>query len=79
MRDASIKGRISRGEKHSAILRRVALSGVRNPMARLSAQQVIEIRIRRAAGELASILASEFNVSKSTIEKIEWRQTWSHI
>lgn len=63
--DASLKGRIARGER----------SGTH----KLTDDQVLEIRARSAAGETKESLAQEFNVWCSCICKIVKRQRWKHI
>lgn len=78
VRDAVSKGRVSRGERHGAFLIGVA-QGDRNGQSKLNESQVQSIRRRRDNGETARALADEFGVQKSTIEKIEWRQTWGHV
>ena len=47
--------------------------------AKLTNQQVREIRSRWARGEVAGILASEFKVRPSNIYRIIYRKTWTHI
>lgn len=65
MRDASRKGRTCLGE--------------RNAMAKVSAEQVVEIRARRAAGERLRVLADEFGVAESAICNIARGNTWDRI
>lgn len=49
------------------------------PRAKLDAAKVREIRRRRAAGEAATALASEFEVSVPTISNIAARRVWGWI
>ena len=65
MRDEVLNGRSPRGE--------------RNRHSKLTAQQVHEIRRRRAAGERPYHLAREFGVRYSTIWMIMTGRTWAHL
>lgn len=53
--------------------------GVQNGRAKLSNDDVREIRRRCALSESKAALAKEFGVSPGAIYFIEQRQTWSHI
>lgn len=53
--------------------------GERVNTAKLTAEQVIEIRRRRAAGELLTALGREFSVDQGTISAIARRRNWKHI
>lgn len=50
--------------------------GERNSMAKLTAQQVTEIRSRRNAGERLKTIAMDFNVTDRTISKIALGHRW---
>jgi hypothetical protein len=56
-----------------------ALSGEKNPMAKLMPEQVMEIKKRRAAGERLINLAEEFGVSFQLISLIGLGKVWSHV
>jgi len=61
--DARIKGRMARGQRqHSA---------------RLTEAQVVEIRARRAAGELLESLGRSYGVNRTTIARAVKRGTWA--
>lgn len=45
----------------------------------LTAQQVINIRVRRAKGELGVVLAAEYGVTAGTICAVYRRRNWQHI
>lgn len=63
MQDAVRKGRVRRGERHGC--------------ARLTAEQVLDIRARYAAGGVShEALASEFGVSRPTVSLIISRKNW---
>jgi hypothetical protein len=47
--------------------------------AKLTAEKVLEIRARVAAGEMQIDLAPEYGILESTISKVVNRQTWKHI
>ncbi len=51
--------------------------GSRNGMAKLTEDQALEIRHRRAGGESGNVLALEFGVSPQTICNIHKRRGWS--
>lgn len=52
------------------------LSGERHPLAKLTANDVREIRYRASKGEWASALAREFGVSYGTVRSIITGRTW---
>lgn len=54
-------------------------SGERNALAKLSAEQVLAIRARRAAGERQIALAREYGIDKSQVWNIVTRKVWKHI
>jgi len=54
------------------------LSGERNGRARLTHDQVRELRERMAAGAAVSQLSSEYGIPASTLRKIRSGATWSH-
>lgn len=53
--------------------------GERQCLAKLTDAIVRIIRERRAAGERTKVLAEEFRVDKSTIERAVSRKTWAHV
>jgi transposase len=53
--------------------------GERNPVSRLTEDQIILIRELRANNESISELAEKFNVSNSQIKRIVSRELWGHI
>jgi hypothetical protein len=53
--------------------------GERNSHSKLTSQQVLEIRKRRAAGERPYYLAREFGVGYSTIWNITAGRSWAHL
>lgn len=64
-RDKAQKGRHAQGE--------------RNGLAVLTASDVIEIRARRAAGELYRTIAKAFNITPTTACRIYRRRAWVHV
>lgn len=54
----------------------VAPKGENHPAAKLTADQVREIRARRASGEKYDALVAAFGVTKTTISEICTRKTW---
>lgn len=65
MADMVAKGRSSRGS--------------RNGMARITEEQVVEIRRRVAAGERQAAVRLEFGLSPGGISQIVSRTTWAHV
>jgi hypothetical protein len=63
--DAKARARIARGE--------------RSPHAKLTAEQVLEIRSAYAAGSAIADLAREHHVTYAAIQKIVLRETWDHL
>lgn len=55
------------------------LKGSASPVAKLTEDQVLEIRRRRDSGEKIDDLAAEFGVSRSNIGLIGQRKTWTHL
>lgn len=53
--------------------------GERNPGAKLTPDDVLEIRRRRAAGVMAKNIASAFGLSPGYIWSIVHRKTWAHL
>ena len=53
--------------------------GSKNGHAKLTEENVLEIRRRAAAGEKQNVLAKEFNVSNPIISYVVNRKTWTHI
>lgn len=53
--------------------------GEKNPSAKLTEEQVLDIRTRREAGEKLVALAKEFGVQCDAISKIHRRRTWKHL
>jgi len=55
------------------------LVGERNGHAKLTAEQVVDIRRRRAAGERRKDLAAEFGVSGAAITRVANGEGWRHV
>lgn len=58
------------------VLRGRSLRGDRNPMARLSVDQVLAIVTRIESGALNTELSAEYDVGASTISRIRHRKSW---
>lgn len=54
-------------------------AGERNPRAKLTDAKVMMIYLRAKAGEMQTLIAKDFGVSKTTINHILCRRTWAHI
>lgn len=59
--------------------RRPSRKGSLHPSAKLTENGVLEIRRRRAAGDRAMELASEFGVSRPTITRVVKAEGWVHV
>lgn len=66
MRDAVVKGRLPENFRH----------GADAPTARLTLEQVVDIKRRLAGGEKCTTLASEFGVVSTAISKIKHGHSW---
>lgn len=53
--------------------------GERNPMARLTPESVIEIRVAATVGETQESIAKQFGVCRQTVSDIVNRRRWGHI
>jgi hypothetical protein len=98
MKDASLKGRMPRGDKNGARLhpeklargnkngarlypdRLIPPKGERNGMAKLSSEDVQEIKIKYLPGKISyRELAESYGVSRSAISKIIIGKSWRHL
>lgn len=61
------------------VVRGRSVRGERAHRARLTSDQVREIRSRRDKGELLRVLAAEFGVSLTNIIHVAKRDTWRHV
>lgn len=72
--------RLARGDKHGSHLHpETVRRGELSAQAKLTAAAVVEIRGRRAAGELLAPLAVRFGVSRVMISLICRRKSWVHV
>lgn len=70
----------TRAENHrDMVAKQRQTYGVRNVHARLTDDDVISIRSRRAAGETLEQIARDFDTHPSNISRIVNRHTWRHI
>lgn len=53
--------------------------GERSPRAKLTAEQVADIRLRREGGELVRVLAAEYGVAIGTISMAASGKNWGHV
>lgn len=53
--------------------------GERSPLARLTAEAVVEIRQALSVGEYQAVVAERFGVTRSAIGHIAQRRTWRHL
>lgn len=82
VRDKVLKGRQSRGEKHSIAVRASQPRGENAPTSKLTSQQVLEIRSKykpRTRGFGPVSLAKAYGVSAQSIQGIVNRKFWTHI
>ena len=61
------------------ILHGTSNQGERSSKAKLTNEDVVEIRNRRATGEPLKTIASDFSVGVCTISRIALRQSWKHL
>jgi hypothetical protein len=80
MADQLGRDRNAHGDRHGARLHpETVRRGTRNAAARLTDENVIDIRRRYAAGETQMTLASAFAVSQPLISQIVRRKVWTHL
>ena len=77
VQDMVEKGRVSRGQRHSEVLRRTALKGDKHWRARLTADAVRAIRAAASNGVSGSELARRYGVDPSTVSLVISGRTWS--
>lgn len=79
-RDMVDRNRQARGSRHGSHLHpETVMRGVVNRAAKLTDDQVREIRARYANGEVQVVLAAAFNVTQVTVSLITRRKTWTHL
>lgn len=72
--------KVIRGKDHCVSKNPLLVTGVKNPAAKLTEAQVLEIRARYAAGGIFQyVLAKEYSVTQGLITSIVRRKTWRHI
>ena len=69
---------VSRGKKHSKIMKKVSAKGEKHCRAKLTEKQIKEIR-RLCQFKGNKEISELFDVSRSLIEKIKYRKIWKHI
>lgn len=80
LRDAAQKGRLVTGERHYAKTHPEKLArGERHGNAKLTTEDVREIRRRVASGEMQKTLCLEFGLSKAEVSNIVNRKLWPHV
>lgn len=95
MQDATQKGRVRKGASHPSHLRPETVAhgdrhgahthpesvpkGSARPNAKLTEDQVCEIRTAREAGELLASIAERFRLNKVTVWAVVHRRTWRHV
>lgn len=53
--------------------------GARNPQAKVTARDVLDIRARWASGESPTSIASEYGISQPGVQDIVRGRTWAHL
>ena len=74
-----IKARSPRGDKNPTHLYPELYRGEHKPQAKLTEEQVLEIRERYATAEPSQDIATAFGISRSTLRHIASGLKWSHI
>lgn len=78
--DRHKKGRDYGGDRHYSRTSPERLArGERNGWAKLTSEQALAIRTRRAAGLSLRLVGVEFNVSATTVLRICRRESWNHV
>lgn len=74
------RDRTARGDRHGSHIKpETVRRGEANTAAKLTAEQVREIRARHAAGEKQVPLAAEFDVTQGLVSAITRRAIWTHL
>lgn len=79
IRDASQRKRLAFGDDNP--MRRlptVVRRGEANNRAKLRVADVLNIRLRSAHGDIQAVIASDYGLAISTIQRIVYRQLWKH-
>lgn len=72
--------RVSRGTKHSSVMKVAAARGEKQHMAKLTSELVLEIRkLLETSGLSQREIAEQYDVTKGTISAIHVRKNWKHI
>ncbi len=81
MRDCQAKGRYATGDRHGSKTRPESkLIGEKSPMAKLTDEQVMDIRQLYATGRFTQYeLAIWFNATQTLISQIVLRRIWTHL
>lgn len=77
--DMVTKGRSLKGRDPFSKCQEQRVRGERHGQAKLTAEQVVEIRRRRANGEICRSIAEAFGLSKKTVQYICSGKAWKHI
>jgi hypothetical protein len=78
--DKVAKGRCATGEAHGSRTKPESVRrGELNGIAKLTTQQVLEIRTKHAEGISQHRLALQYNISLRTIHSVVKRQSWQHV
>lgn len=78
--DMIAKKRNSRGDRHWSKLRpELTLRGAKNPCAKLTAPQVLEIRERAVSGQHPAKIAADYGVTRQCVLLIVNRTNWKHL
>lgn len=79
LHDARDRGRLTQGDKHWTRRAPERLHGEGNPAAKLTADQVRQIRALYASGARQTHLAEDYGVTQAYISQIVHRKSWAHI
>lgn len=79
LHDARDRGRLIKGDKHWTRTAPERLHGGGNPAAKLTADQVRQIRDLYAIGARQVDLAEDFGVTQAYISQLVRRKVWTHI
>lgn len=74
MKDCVAKGRVSKGERHSALV-----SGDNSGVAKLTAENVRQLRKLAKDGASTGVLSAQFQCSQDNVRKILNNKTWRNI
>ncbi len=78
--DMVAKGRVSKGQKHSKVMKTTTNRGENCHLSKLAEKDVLDIRARCKPGQRnMTEVAKEYGLTRTTVQTIVYRKSWKHI